>query len=275
MLSPRNIALGAATLAAAATLFPAGALAAQPDCGDTLKHDVKLTADLDCSGYNGNGLTIGKDGVTVDLNGHTLTGPGSNNYEGIANYEPGYNNVVVKDGTVEAYQYGVDHEYTTGAKILNVTGDNSYNDFYFAYSQNGTIKGVRGSSPNYGIYLYENKNVNVLNSKLNNGGSGGYGVYDYYSRSTLKHVTANGYADGIYVYEPIKGYKVLDSKANDNDDIGIYVYENYPTLIYQATVSASVANDNGNYGLYADVKAPGSGNSGHGNGIADCFHVKC
>ena len=274
MLSPRNIALGAVALAAGAMLFPAGAGAAQPNCGDTLNNDVKLNADLDCSGYGGNALTVGKNGVTIDLNGHTLTGPG--NYEGINDYSPGYDNVVVKDGTVEKFQYGIDLEYTTGSKILNVTGkNNTYSDFYFQYSQNGMIKGVRASAPSYGIYLYENTNVNVLNSKAIGGGGSATGVYDYESRSTVKHVTANGNNDGIYIYDPLKGYKVLDSKANGNDDIGVYIYGNYPTTTNQATVSDNVANNNGSYGLFADVNAPGHGNSGHGNGDADCFHVNC
>lgn len=45
---------------------------AMPQCGDTLRQSVKLTADLECSGTAG--LTIGANGVTINLNGHTLSG---------------------------------------------------------------------------------------------------------------------------------------------------------------------------------------------------------
>jgi hypothetical protein len=41
-------------------------------CGQTLTHSVKLTKDLvNC---RGDGLVIGADGITVDLNGHTVDG---------------------------------------------------------------------------------------------------------------------------------------------------------------------------------------------------------
>src|SRR3954453_22537414 len=119
MLRLRNIGFAWA-LAVAALAVPAAASGAQPACGATLTNDVKLNADLDCSGYNGDALMIGKQGVTVDLNGHTLTGPGA--HEGIVDYSTGYDNVFVKNGTVESFQYGVDLEYTTGSRILNVKG---------------------------------------------------------------------------------------------------------------------------------------------------------
>ena len=41
-------------------------------CGDTVKADVKLKADLvNCSN---NGLVVGADGIDIDLNGHTIAG---------------------------------------------------------------------------------------------------------------------------------------------------------------------------------------------------------
>lgn len=43
-----------------------------PQCGDTLSQSVKLTADLECAGTAG--LIIGANGVTLNLNGHTLSG---------------------------------------------------------------------------------------------------------------------------------------------------------------------------------------------------------
>ena len=66
-----------AALALVAALAGAGSASAKSlpspvKCGDTLTHSVKLTADLtDCPG---DGLVIGADGITVDLNGHTIDG---------------------------------------------------------------------------------------------------------------------------------------------------------------------------------------------------------
>jgi len=43
-------------------------------CGSTIVTDVILDQDLTCTG---NGLTVGADGIKINLNGHTITGPGS------------------------------------------------------------------------------------------------------------------------------------------------------------------------------------------------------
>lgn len=65
--------LAAATTAL--TFLTPGAAAASPSvyCGATLLHDTTLDHDLTCAG---DGLVLGP-GVTLDLRGHTLRGPGS------------------------------------------------------------------------------------------------------------------------------------------------------------------------------------------------------
>jgi hypothetical protein len=53
-------------------LSPGNAFAAPVSCGDTIVANTTLHADLvNCSGI---GLVIGADGITLDLNGHTITG---------------------------------------------------------------------------------------------------------------------------------------------------------------------------------------------------------
>ena len=42
-------------------------------CGQVIKQSVKLTANLDCKT---DGIIVGADGITIDLNGFTLSGPG-------------------------------------------------------------------------------------------------------------------------------------------------------------------------------------------------------
>jgi hypothetical protein len=67
--------LGLVVAAVAATVFLAlsagQALATTVHCGDVITQSVVLDADLDCSGK---GLQIGGSNVTVDLNGHKITG---------------------------------------------------------------------------------------------------------------------------------------------------------------------------------------------------------
>src|SRR5688572_26585245 len=72
---PRLIDAGFLAALAFALLFALGgsqALASHVKCGDVLTQDTTLDSDLvDCSGQ---GIVIGADNVTLDLNGHTIDG---------------------------------------------------------------------------------------------------------------------------------------------------------------------------------------------------------
>ena len=57
------------------TLNGAQAANTQPNCGDTITADTRLDGDLvDCPN---NGIVIGADDITLDLNGHRIDGDGS------------------------------------------------------------------------------------------------------------------------------------------------------------------------------------------------------
>lgn len=102
---------------AALALFSAPAQANQPErvhCGQTLTHSVKLANDL--SNCPNNGLVVGADNVTVDLNGHTIDGdgqqvtdcpfPGPNCDAGVQN-TGGYTGVTIEGGKLREFSYGV------------------------------------------------------------------------------------------------------------------------------------------------------------------------
>lgn len=85
------------------------ALATTVHCGDVITHDVRLDADLtNCSG---DGLVVGAANVTIDLNGHTISGMGSG--WGIANFTPkaieekfdgpGYSGFTLQSGTIRGF----------------------------------------------------------------------------------------------------------------------------------------------------------------------------
>ena len=70
------VAVLVAVVAAAGAMALGGgrALASHVSCGDTITADTTLDSDLlDCPN---NGIVIGADDVTLDLNGHTVAGDG-------------------------------------------------------------------------------------------------------------------------------------------------------------------------------------------------------
>jgi hypothetical protein len=75
-----TVALGAVIFALAGAAFLAlgrgnQALASHVSCGDKITTDTRLDSDLtDCPN---NGIVIGADGITLDLNGHLIDGDGT------------------------------------------------------------------------------------------------------------------------------------------------------------------------------------------------------
>jgi len=104
--SARHLVL-VAVLALGLLALAAGPALAQPlGCGAVVTQDTTLTSDLlDCPG---NGLVIGADGITVDLNGHTISGQiisgGSPDQVGIENR--GHDDVTIRNGTVTFFARG-------------------------------------------------------------------------------------------------------------------------------------------------------------------------
>lgn len=81
-------------------------------CGQTITRDSTLETDLVCPA---DGIKIGADNVTLDLNGHSITGSGrSGAYTGIENggphagpggntSGPGHDNVTIEDGSIRDF----------------------------------------------------------------------------------------------------------------------------------------------------------------------------
>jgi parallel beta-helix repeat protein len=92
-------------LALAFVLLPGVAQARHLECGDRVTQDVQLDSDLrNCAGV---GLLIARDGVTLDLSGHTIDGTGRgtgivNGYGG-----DGRRGFHVRNGTVRGFKVGV------------------------------------------------------------------------------------------------------------------------------------------------------------------------
>lgn len=275
--------LSRATLRASWVALAVGGLAlaapsvagANPACGSTVTHSVTLTADMTCT--SSDAIDVGKSGITINLNGHTITGP-SGTYYGV--YDSGYGHVTIENGTVQNFNDGVHVESSSDSKILKIKAHGaSEAGIAYWYSLDGVID-HSGASHNgsYGIYLYENTNVNVTNTPATH--NSGYGVYDYYSVATLNHVTANtNGSEGFYVdypaaYSGSGAYLIENSTANNNGNIGVEIYDNLPQWQYQADLIANTANDNTNYGFYGEYWVKGSHNHATGNGTQNCYRVR-
>jgi hypothetical protein len=240
-------------------------------CGMNVTHSITLHADLNCP--SGDGLNVEKSGITVNLNGHTITGA-NQNYVGVYNYH--HSNVTVENGKIVNFEYGVLDEYGGNSRIVNVTAKHDYYGLSLWYSLNGLIDRSKAVNAEYALYLYQNSNGNISKSKAANSY---YGVYDYQSHATLNEVNATDNYYGFYIDYPVatggskkQPYMIENSTANSNEE-GFYIYDNYGPA-FSADFVGDTAKNNPAYGFYAEYRAKGSHNHAKNNGT-NCYHVPC
>jgi len=128
------------------------ASAAHLSCGDTITTDTTLDADLICAGTPG--LIIGAAGITIDLNGFTISGTACGFCHGIrngdfsatANPSPtfGFDDVTIKNGVIVGFEQGIRGDTVKNFKIENVlvTGQTSSSAIDILDSDGVTIKKV-------------------------------------------------------------------------------------------------------------------------------------
>lgn len=299
LTAKRLVALAAVVAGGLLALTPA-AQAADPSCGDTIHHSITLKHNLDCSSYLGDALTIDKDGVKLNLGGHTLTGPGgaAGTYSGVYNTE---DDVTIKNGTIKNFYYnvylyggakdvvtdvtflldgtraydGLYTEYTTGGRFNHITTKNADEALYIEYGSNNVIDHTTAIKCLYGVDIEEEAGSKATNN-ISKGLSGvTYGIYDYENwKVTWSNNVVNGGYYGVYSDFPTK-VKFSKITANKNSYTGFYVSGNDPTGGYSATVSNSTANNNGDYGIYAEDQVGGRGNRALGNDSYDCYQARC
>lgn len=106
-------------VSAGAMLSVAPAYAVVPACGSTITTSIVLTGDiLNCPAT---ALRVNASNVTIDLNGHTIDGPGptQNGPSGVV-VTQGNSNVTVKNGRIQEFAFGVG--LGTGTSGADVTG---------------------------------------------------------------------------------------------------------------------------------------------------------
>ena len=100
-------------------------------CGQVVQGNVTLTANLNCTG---DGLIVGDDATTINLNGFGIYGPGADSSKvGIGVSEDGV--TINGPGIISGFQAGV---LATGAKELVVTSLIMQNNQIVHFSQEQT-----------------------------------------------------------------------------------------------------------------------------------------
>jgi parallel beta-helix repeat protein len=217
---------------------------------DAASKTCTLTQNLD------RGIVIDNNYITLDGNGHTITGTGAG--DGV--YLSGRTGVTIKNLNVKQFSYGINLYQSSSNTLINnsasnnTVGINLYssggntltnNSAYIqvAYSNNSTLTGntasyiqvaysnnstLTGNTASYIQLAYSNNSTLTGNTALNNNY---YGIFIFYSdNNTLIDNTVSNNSGGIYIYA--SSNNTLTGNTISNNAGGISLINAFNTQIY-------------------------------------------
>lgn len=151
-------------------------------CGDTITVDTNLDIDLaDCPN---NGIVIGADDITLDLNGHTIDGDGEA-FESCGEDEicdvgvlnDGHDGVTVTDGSAQEFAVGVLVSEASGNRIVGVvSSSNLFFGIELAASARGIVRDSAGDDnpapEGDGLALFGSHRIRIINNSFSRNGLG-------------------------------------------------------------------------------------------------------
>lgn len=196
----------------------AGASAQNPvtvSCGETITSDTTLANDLmDCTG---NGILIGADGITLDLNGHTVDGAQLGDFSGIDN-TAGHDGVTIENGSVRQFVEGV---FVLGARdnLLRrlSTSQQGHSGIVVAESKDVLVKRNSSVSNIAGIVLGDDSRVTVEHNTVSHSEFGG--IVMFRSRHVLvadNSVSKNRNDVGIGILDNSDRNRVVRNSSSQN-----------------------------------------------------------
>jgi hypothetical protein len=236
------------------------------NCGQTLTHSVKLANDL--TNCPGDGLVIGADNITVDLNGHTVdgvvtktfdceVGPQGPSGEGIRN-EAGHDGVTIEGGTVQQFVEGFSAASETAAmsdsRLHHLTVRDNRDE--------GIDIGRAGGPPSS-----DNRIEHNLVSGNRNVCGFGFGIALDTRHNHVAHNRVEGSVLGILICCEGTDRNVLeDNSVSHNQDAGIIVGFGNDS---HSVIRRNSVSDNGDGGIVVgDQHVAIQGNRVFGNAFA-------
>ena len=195
-------------------LSPGEASASHVGCGDTITADTTLDSDL--TNCPGNGILIGADDITLDLNGHTVAGDGElvtpchtpfRCDVGVLN--DGHDGVTIKDGSVKLFEDGVSVMDARDVSVVGISSsENLLDGIIFFNSAESVVRDSSGSGNlrpwGGGIGLYESDGIQILDSSFRNNPTQGLWM-DHSSDNLVRGNVASGNArEGFIIWDGTK-----------------------------------------------------------------------
>ena len=252
-------------------------------CGTTITSSTTLTANVNCtSDTTDNAIIVGAPGITVNLNGHKILGPGAGaGTEGIADYSTdsagaSYGDVTVEDGTISNFLVDVDIEGSSGSDLTGVivdnvtTTNNSPGEGYAVhgeYLDGASIHSISMSDPSYGVYLESSESSAVSDSEVVRPSSAGFEDSEGAGNTWAHNSGSAATYDGFYLYattDTTVDFNTVSGTTGatgvyDDESIGVAISKNAWNHLYdglQEYASSGMVNNNkgsdNTWGIYSD-----------------------
>ncbi|MEV6985771.1 right-handed parallel beta-helix repeat-containing protein [Sphaerisporangium sp. NPDC051017] len=239
LLAALTLGLGQAPASADPTPDPA---ATGLGCGLVLLTSATLTEDLTCSG---DGLIIGADNVTINLNGHTIRGDGSGAGIQAGDHQVPRTGITVRNGRIEGFFQSIALYLATNVTITNVTTVGGKIDANIGTS--GTISGSRARCvldgfqtvlsrwtvdrcALHGITVFNQSAVTLTSSRLTSGRL-------QFAQSDNSTVTGNVFDD----FPATLGFESRNNTLRDN------VFKNTDTAMWLSGTSVGNTVENNTF----------------------------
>jgi parallel beta-helix repeat protein len=276
-------------VAFAFTASPSSAKRGGLYCGAYVTQDVTLHSDL--YGCLDGGLIVGRSGVTIDLNGHTITGMGQG--DGIS--AMGVSGVTIKNGSVVNFEVGARLTMVSKSRLLDTRFSMNTDASLFAEgaTQNKFLRVTMTENGDGGFRLVGSSNNRIAGSNISGASDSGIILEELSSFNRLVRNTITLAGEGIKV-EGGTGNRVFRNTVSYNGGAGVEVSgESMNTRVNEnqahfngadgifiegmgTQVNRNNAGCNGGMGIKSTSYSPGQDNVAGGNGDnLGCAGVVC
>jgi parallel beta-helix repeat protein len=180
-------------------------LGTEPTCRATITVDTTLRADL--TNCPGDGIVIGADNITLDLNGHTIDGdatPGPDDDDaGIRNL--GHHGVTIEGGTVREFVHAVVLDGASGNLVRGLTAvaNGGTEDGRAILLRNGSDENViedNDASHNgrSSIALLDSDSNVIRHNTMSGNGVAGFGGFNAHHNRVERNLVANNGDNGLF-----------------------------------------------------------------------------
>ncbi len=234
-------------------------------CGGVITKDTKVTKDvLDCAG---DGLSVGADHITIDLNGHTISSVG-----GVALRIEGHRGVRVRNGTVEGTVAGL---AATDAEQLTLEGLVVHGEDAGMHLERVTDSVVRQTTAHAmdGFVLVDSHRNRLQDSRAPGDADTGHGLLLEGSdrNRVLANRFTNGGNDSILLVDSHEN-ELVDNDASGSNGVGITLSRSDRTVLRRNAAGSEI----GAIGVIEsdDTLIEDTEMDGPGNGEPDAISVR-